>query len=337
MSAKVMVRMILSKHVVGLYITYFLFVVLCFVSGNRSGGYDYDNYLKMISYIQNGESVWDKIILAKDPLFGFIVYLINPTSNEFNSVFMAVAIIACLTKYFYLSKIKRPILFFLLYLPLFSPSLDFAAIRAMMGIMFLLAALACKDNRSINGFLFFGVLAFLSHVSMFIPLMFSMSFFSKKFSSHKIIVCLIVLILSFFLKPVISLFSNTVSYIESGGTYLAFFPIILVILSLLCIGIYIDSKAESDFNATCYRISFLVILLSLGTASDVVIVSARLMQLSQVLLLINICNSLAAVTRTNCYFYMLSLIFFLIPLIYRNITMSLWSESLKYIGLIFNA
>lgn len=51
----------------------------------------------MITFTQYGESLFSKMLLAKDPAFGFIAGVINPENKEnYGQVFFAISSIAFL-------------------------------------------------------------------------------------------------------------------------------------------------------------------------------------------------------------------------------------------------
>lgn len=93
----------------------------------------------MFDRINTTDGLVEKVLVAKDVLVGIIVSIISPTSrSEFTIVFFIIGLVNCLYR-FYLIKIMglKFIPYFIIYIIFLSPGLDFAALRALMGLSFL--------------------------------------------------------------------------------------------------------------------------------------------------------------------------------------------------------
>ena len=318
----------IKKHSFSIVFSLSLFLILCILSGYRVGGHDYDNYIDMITFTQYGESLFSKVLLAKDPAFGFIVGLINPESKEnYGQVFLTISFIAFFCKIFFVQHLPRCFIFTFLYILLFAPGLDFAAMRAMLGIMLLLVAFASMNKDRKKLFYFFSVLSVLSHVSMLLPLFLSAGFIKRIYDLNKTLVCFILFLFAAFMKPILSLFSSTAGYIEVSGSIFAFIPIFLSFISLLFLGCVVSASKQSIFCERSYRTALLIMCMSLGFAFQVVVASSRFMQIAQVLFLVTFCSVRFRKSLINIIFLFISILFFLIPIIYQNVDFDLWRSA----------
>lgn len=318
----------IKKHTLSVLISLLIFLFLLLASGFRIGGYDYTNYVDMITFTQSVDTLYSKIIIAKDPMFGLIVGFTNPTYHEeYWMVFLSIAGLAYLGKLIFISDLRRCILFSIIYVLLLSPGLDFAAIRALLGIVFLLSALSFLSNGRDKFYYIFSFLAIISHISMLLPILLSSKFVNNAFNKNKLLVCLFFLFISIFTKPILSLFSNTAGYIDVTGSFFAFIPPILMLFALFILGYLISLQMQTEFCYRAYNLSMLIAFMSFGFTFQVVVASSRFLQVSQVLFLVVLCCVCFKKTPFNIVLFFAALFFFAIPLLYQNYDFDLWRSA----------
>lgn len=118
-------------------------VVLIDLAGNRTGGFDYDEYLVLIDSVNKlaGEDLLVQVYAAKDPLFLLAIRVAGLVSPEPGAVFMLVAVVAVACKVLATAPLKGfRTVFIGLYAVLLAPGLEFAAIRGALAIGILLLA-----------------------------------------------------------------------------------------------------------------------------------------------------------------------------------------------------
>lgn len=304
------------------------------LSGYRIGGLDYYQYVSMIKNIQTVDGLFSKILIAKDPMFGIVVSLVNPLRPDaYVNVFTVVAMLAFLTKLSFIWELKRAVIFSVLYFILIAPSLDFAAIRAMLGVFFLIGFLKFYSQRSFILAFIFGFFSVISHVSMALPILLSLGFVKGVYDWNRYLFVFLFFLFGFLSKPLFALFKNTSTYIEVGGTYLAFVPVLLLIINLLVYSQLVKNERNTNFNNLVFYLVIILTVFSLAMLHNVVIIGMRYMQIAQVLLLVALCSANFRMTYNKFLLWVISFVIFCIPLIYRNVSLNLWSEMLKSINL----
>jgi hypothetical protein len=294
----------------------FLLFLLAIISGNRMGGFDYEPYLLMIRYVQEVDGIFAKILVAKDPMFGAIVSFVDPIySSDYVKVFLFISMLAFIT-----------ITFAVLYIFLLSPSLDFAAIRALLGMGFLIAFLNYYSKKQLLVSLVFAFLSIASHISMVLPILLSFSLIKVHYEKHKYMFVSLFFVCTLFTKPIFSLFKNTSTYIDVGGTLLGYLPIIFLILNLIIYFELVKGEINTKFNEIVIYVSLILAVFALAMLHNVIVISARYMQISQMLFLVALCSANFRLTKNKMLLWLLSLILFSIPLIQRNISLHLWQS-----------
>lgn len=318
---------------VSLFSSVCIILLTAFMVSIQENGPDLAAYNAMISYIQSGDSFFSKISLSKDPLFGLIVTVINPIQeDEYKKVFIVVAIIGVGLKISLLKEIKPAFTFSSLYFILFSPSLDFSAIRAFTGLFFVLLFLTSKFNESdenLKKTYLFCLLSILSHVSMLLPVVLSSKTVLNEISKRKALYCTMVFIFVLTASPLLSLFENTQTYINSGGTVFALIPPLLTAISLVLYGGSVNFS--NDVSRFTYNISLIIAVVSIAFAPSVIIASGRFLQVSQFLFLFVLCSYSVHIKRERIYhiIYIISLAMYVVPLVYRNVSLELWEMVLS--------
>ena len=305
----------------------FLLFLLAIISGNRMGGFDYEPYLLMIRYVQEVDGIFAKILVAKDPMFGAIVSFVDPIySSDYVKVFLFISMLAFITKVSFIWELKRSITFAVLYALLLSPSLDFAAIRALLGMGFLIVFLNYYSKKQLLVSLVFAFLSIASHISMVLPILLSFSLIKVHYEKHKYMFVSLFFVCTLFTKPIFSLFKNTSTYIDVGGTLLGYFPIIFLILNLIIYFELVKGEINTEFNEIVIYVSLILAVFALAMLHNVIVISARYMQISQMLFLVALCSANFRLTKNKMLLWLLSLILFSIPLIQRNISLQLWQS-----------
>lgn len=312
---------------INIIISLIIFFALALYSGFRQGGFDYEQYVLMIKYIMSESNFHEKLLVAKDPLFGLIVHIVSPSNDiEIVYVFFLISIIAFVAKIFFIGNIHRVITFSILYVLLLSPSLDFAAIRAMLGLMFLIICIKYLAEDNILFALFFGLLSIVSHISMILPVVLSMPFAERNIRRLLPFSYISLMIMAFLSKPILSLFKNTDVYINNSGTIFAVLPCLITLMSLVVLSNF--NNQIDPFTKKIYIVAVSLVVMSIGFVYPTVIASSRYLQVAQILILILICNVRFKLTLKNILIYGLSVTLYIIPLLYRNIDFSLWNAAL---------
>ncbi|WP_394153209.1 EpsG family protein [Vibrio maritimus] len=307
------------------------FCILAYVSGTRVGGFDYEPYQAMITYIQSYDSLNSKVTMSKDPLFGFIVAIVDPsTTAEYTKVFLVIALIALFNKLYYIWDVRHSIAYTSVYIILLAPSLDFAAIRAMLGVMFLTSFLIAYSRGNRKSSILFALLAITSHLSMVLPIVFSVVIFSGIYNRYRAIVLSGIFVCSLMLKPLLALVPNTVTYINTGGTLLSYFPLVFLLISVSIYGTIF--KDQSYLLNTLVSLIFCILAFCFAINGSVVVVAARYMQVAQVLFLVVIFSTKLRLTYQKLFLLMVCFVLYIIPLIFRNLDLRLWEAMIGSIS-----
>ncbi|MFS1981826.1 EpsG family protein [Vibrio lentus] len=310
-----------------------LIIAFGYISGSRTGGLDYDEYLIMFSYILEESTFEGSVSVAKDPIIGFILYFLRPfIDTDFVIVFLFIALLGAVGKYLTLDKFERFSLFFLLYILLLSPSLDFAAIRAMIALSFFGASLKFKVDNKKKLYFLFSLLSVLSHISLIVGVVLASDYVQKIILKYRYQFVILVLVVGLQGKSILSSFSNTSTYINDSGSLFAIIPVFLFFITLV---VYKKEfyKPLNDFNSVAFDVSFVVAIIALVLSPLVVVASFRFLQISQYVFLLALCST--NLSRTNndnkrlIWFFMVFL--YSLPLLYRNLDLKLWQYALDSI------
>ncbi|MCS3430538.1 EpsG family protein [Klebsiella sp. BIGb0407] len=326
----------IKKNNLYILVCVLLLFIFSIITGLRTDSFDYSEYVVMIRNTMKGESLIDKIFLAKDPLFGLIVGVINPVYEyDYKYVFLTISILGFIGKLFFLNKIKDHVFYFLIiYIILLSPSLDYAAIRSMVGLSFLGAALAYYNNGRVQ-FLILSTIAMLSHISIIVPFLLSLKIVNKFIIRFKYLIFVVLTITIPVLgKLLLSQFSNSQTYLNINGSIFAIVPPLICVLTSILYWKVIMRKMDAmqidDFNKITFYISFVILYISFLLSPVVVVASFRLMQIGQFLFLLTLCstNIKNRSTVTKVFFYLITILYS-IPFVFRNIQLDLWSNILE--------
>lgn len=314
-------------------ILFFLFALL---SGLRDGGFDYEHYVIMIEDTISGSTLVDKLIIAKDPLFGFVVHLVNPTTdNDYYRVFITFSMLGFLGKLVFRDELGYGFpLFVFIYILFMAPALDYAAIRAMVGLSFLVAAFKYQ-NKNLILYLLFALVSVSAHISMLVPLVIGNKLSIRFIGKKPALVFLFIIAGAVFSRFILSYFPNTHTYIDKTGSLASVLPILISITALFLYWISIFrvySTKNSGFHKRLFYVSTVLFLGSLFLAPIVVVAAYRFHQIAQFTFLI-------CLLMTSHRFLLerkqrlMSLIFVLIllclPMAYKNYSQELWSTMLE--------
>jgi len=327
----------INPGVAGLIFYIPIILYISFVIGSRELGFDYEEYVFMfdryISSRSQGDTFLESLYIVKDPLIAVLIEASSFFGGGEVLIFTLIAFVSLLTKLFAVKVLasEKIFLFFIFYLILLMPGLEYAAIRSALGIGFLMLALSYYDKKIFVSL--FSILAVLSHISMVIPLLFILRpvrFFLLK---HRLISFLIILfIIAFFSTGVLLLFPQGYQYTENPGTINAYAP---PLLSLFIYYLVFSGSKFLNNDTVDFRINAVVLGLiysSFAFVHDSVTISTRLLEVAYVLILVFTLRQL----RFNLDFisdkgkFVISLnavglMVFLLYLVYLNIYRGTWS------------
>lgn len=286
-------------------------------------GPDYQNYIWMIERIQSSDSFLAKVLIAKDILFGFIVWLIDPNNrDEYSSVFLCVLAVGSLYRLFLSQKMGFNIFIYLfIYYFLLAPGLDYSAIRSLMGLS-LITIYLCTNRFK----LLFFILAFFSHSSMIVTVFIFSSTFEKLVKILGTIkVCFILYVTSLGFIQLLYLLPQTETYISFEGSWLLFFRTFVLLFTLIILYIELMKNALDPFVLKLIRGSLFLCVISLGCI-NVSIASARIMEMSAFFSLIALFSMKSdTLKRPSIIFcYLLVLLVIVANFVYRNFRSELW-------------
>lgn len=296
-----------------------------FVAASNTSGPDYINYIWMIDAIQNeGATFLEKIFIAKDVLFGFLVWLINPLyRDDYQIVIFYVLLIRSVHRLYLISKLGFGFyLYALIYFIFLAPGLDFAAIRALMGLSFVTIYLCISRFK-----ILLLLLALLSHASMLIPIFFISRFVETlRVRFGMIPLAIVVILTSMVGVGSLHLLPQTQSYIDNSGSWLLLFRIVFLIVPLLLLYSDINKNQNiSEFSLRTLTLSILLISTALG-AIEVSVAASRIMELGVFFSLISLFSmrysSFISIWTKRTY--VAYLIILIISFSYRNILSGLW-------------
>ncbi|EJD6500952.1 EpsG family protein [Providencia rettgeri] len=301
-----------------------LIILFLLYSTSSTNGPDYINYIRMFDRINTTDGLVEKVLVAKDVLVGIIVSIISPTSrSEFTIVFFIIGLVNCLYR-FYLIKIMglKFIPYFIIYIIFLSPGLDFAALRALMGLSFLtIYHCSIKKNKLIL------VLACFSHISMLIPVIFSLDITKKILNKINIIyLCLIIIIMTFVSSGLLKFIPSTETYINIQGSGLLFLRVLATLLLLLFIYHLNLNSNNPEFSNRIIITATLTCAIALGLI-QINIAASRYLEIVNFLLLIFVfsLNLMNLKTIVNYGIIIITLISIILNLSYRNSVSDLWN------------
>lgn len=314
--------MIKKNSFIFLTILPFLIIFWLFSSSSTAGP-DYLNYIWMIDRIQSGDSFFDKIFLAKDIFFGFSVWLINPESrNYYYLIFFLILGLVLVSRILLIKKLGWGIYpYFLLYIIILSPGLDYAAIRALLGLSFIISYYCLDSKYKILLFL-----SFLSHVSMLVPVFFSLDIINRAINRIGVIfVSVSFFLFSLVVSRLLYLIPQTETYINQEGSWLLFFRIFGILFFTVIFYFITFENAIENFSKKLLRLSIILNSIALG-AINVGIAANRVMEMACFFLLaalfsfnIRILNS-----KSKIIIYIVVLSILLLSFSYRNFRSDLW-------------
>ncbi|QDO76389.1 EpsG family protein [Aeromonas caviae] len=288
----------------------------------NSQGPDYYNYLLMIDRICAEDGLLSKVLSAKDPFFGFVVWLINPeTKSSYYQVFLFLFFIVFVSRLILIKKLRfgfYPYIF--IYIVFLSPGLDFAAVRALTGLSFLLIYLSLEKKYS-----FLLLLSVLSHLSMALPAFYlfkPVDFILKRVGYYRFLLCMFVCLFVF--SGLISFIPQTQHYINEESSL---FSIArgLILFAMLNFFLYRCKNSANQFTLSCVKLSIYLSVVSLGFVSFG-LVMYRFFEMSVFVSLIGFfsANYNFYCNKLNLFTLFSFLIFIMICFTYRNIKSDIW-------------
>jgi hypothetical protein len=299
-------------------------VMLILYSGLRKGGFDYYEYIIIIDLIQQYQYSYDEKLIqyAKDPIFLLIVLFVTNFNLDDQIVFLICSTISVSSKILATSIMPgRRTMFIALYTVFLAPGLEFAAIRAAMGIGFLMLAFATLHRSRA----FFALAAVLSHISMA-----SIWFGRYVFSYRWIAIGLFTLMVYLgsqqgYLGTFIDLEGRAGNYVSDTGTALAVVvPLITLALvfSLRFSRLSIPNKntIEVARNQRALEIAMLIATL---ISIPVVTVSFRITEISLVIILF-LWLEITQINKSKMLLYFLQSFVWICIVSYLNISRLTW-------------
>lgn len=332
----------ISKATLSYIISVPLIILFLLYSTSSTNGPDHINYVWMFERVNAADGIIEKILVAKDVLIGIIIWVISPTSrSEFTIIFFIIGLINCLYRFYLIKVLKLKFIpYFIIYVIFLSPGLDFAALRALMGLSFLtIYHCSTKKNKLIL------LLACLSHISMLIPVIFSLNITKKITCRINIIyLCLLVVVITFLSSGLLKFIPSTESYINIQGSGLLFVRVLALLILLMFFNYLNLNSNNPEFSNSILLVATLTCAIALGLI-QVNIASSRYLEIVNFLLLIYIfsLNLINLKKSVNYCMVISALILIIFNLSYRNSTSNLWDllltsdlSSLNVIYGIFN-
>jgi hypothetical protein len=312
-----------------------LAVFVITLAGMRQGGIDYEEYVVMIGSLHREaqDSLTDYSVLAKDPLFGIIVFVAGALSDDQSLVFLVTSVLSITPKLLLSWTLARRNTFFLgLYCLLLAPGLEFAAIRAATGLGFLALAIVAFQSTKLRAVAF--VLAIMSHLSFLAALVANFTVRPTwQVASLFAAVCATVAFLAFSNFGGLGL-DRASAFTERGTNLAVVFP--LFTLTLIAFTINLD-EIEQDRLArpSIYASVILAIAFasfSLGSAYPMVVALVRLLEIGWFFLLYVLLAHQAAGSRLRSRVGLSVFVLFLISVnLYRETwPIYTWLDDLLY-------
>lgn len=271
--------------------SFLLASTLAFLSGWRDEGIDRVNYIQMYFGVVSSDDFFDKLLFAKDFLFLLLSSLASYFSNDAKLALLLICAISVCSKYFLIQKVAPRLLlsFFVVYIVLLSPGLEFAAVRSGASIGFLMLAIAY--NQSVLSFAVFSLLAISSHMALLPCILLACRPFNV-FMEKKAITSFIVITLftAFLSGRMAALFPRYDEYADNYGTYLSYaLPVSTLIIADL---IYFRFKKNQPLNPVFKFIKsskpviFGLIAIALGLSGEIVTASTRYLEIAWCLMIL---------------------------------------------------
>lgn len=261
--------------------------VLIVFSGARSRGFDHAEYLTMIAVSRGGENVGLAEFMgrAKDPLFGLVVYLIDALRGEDALVLVTMAALAGITKLgFAWGMPGGRTLFLGFYAVFLAPGLEFAAVRAAVGIGFL--GLAVTTRESVVRRTPYLVLAVASHLSLIACSLFALSRWRLTARCVATVIAIVTTV-TLFVVGVLVLLPNEMprlaDYQANRGTPLALILPTCTVAVLLFgakLSLIRNAAARDPAIGAAYRVAMGMAAAALGAAAPIVTMSTRLLEVA---------------------------------------------------------
>lgn len=259
-------------------------------AGLYTDGFDRQQYILIIENTRRlaDQDLAPRLFAAKDPLFLFIIEAAGSLSDDSQLVFLIVAVLAAMTKVIATSVIPgRRALFMALYAIFIAPGLEFAAIRA--GLAMGLTMFGYLAIRRWRWKVWWVALGLASHMSVLVVS------FGRIWARYWRATLVGLLVLAAVFSPtLLALLEDDLRYshyLENRGTLFALGPPMVNLLCLLLLSGSLNARIPErhllltdDWVLTSYFIAGA----SLLVAIPFVTASTRLMELSWVLLLLQL-------------------------------------------------
>lgn len=307
------------------YSAILLAIIVSLVCGFRGDGFDYEEYLSMISGIRSlsSEGFLIAFLTAKDPGIAAVVIFSTWISDTDIAVFLSMAILGFLPKVFVALLLpKNKTLFVALYALFLAPGLEFAALRSAVGIGFLGLAILAGFAVYVRSVLFLCSVVFHASLLPGVLLLFKRywSFSFSHFWFTPLIALLILLIGNDLIKIV---FESRGA--RPGTIFAPFFPLITLggIFFFTRQRFVFATKNESDRYRRSIVAAVLFAAMALVMAMPLAVTAIRLLEISYFFILFAIVIT-AARNRLNAL-SLLAVSFFIIVLVITNTSRMTWA------------
>ncbi|WP_139151158.1 hypothetical protein [Vibrio breoganii] len=271
------------------------------------------------------EQLLGRIIVAKDAMFGLVTHIVSPQGKEeYYKIIFSILAIVLIHRVLLIRQIGFSfIIYFPLYIICLSPGLDYAAIRSLLGLNFIVIYLIL--NRL--GVLFF-ILSMFSHLSM-LP---SWLFMSKPFNRivcrySRWLVGIVIVSGSFIVTRGLYLLPSTATYIDNEGSWLLFFRVLSLLMPVYFLSVTYSRIVcgRLDFTQRLLDLSLFLSFVSLG-AIKVGIASNRMHEMACFFILIGVCSFGKKHFRNRWVLFLSGIILVVVigSSIYRNTQSELW-------------
>lgn len=299
---------------------------LAYLSGWREVGIDRYNYLQMYRGVIINSEWTIKLWYAKDVMFLLIATVSNYFSEDAKWAFFIVCFLSVATKYLAVRRIARQYTlgFISAYAVFLSPGLEFAAMRGALAIGFLMLALSFRDKKL--PCIVFSLLAFASHISSLLALVFVLEKVQKLLTKNKVLYLAIVVSISLLGSILLGLFPHGVNYENNRGTIFAYTEPFATLLIALLIFYRVDKVCIQHPDDSVYKfiaklrpIVYGLIAIAFGISSVVVTAATRYLEISWCLMLLG-----SVVLFRKSYINLLGGLLLLSFLSYINILRLTW-------------
>lgn len=308
------------------FLIYSVTFLFAYYAGTSTVGPDFHAYMDMIYRTTLATNIYESLIFAKDPFFGFIVYLVHPTvRDEYIQVMLSISMLVLINRFIIIEYLKfKFIPYFLIYVLFFSPAYDFSAIRALLGLSYFLIYIIYSKSRFKYIFAF---LSLSSHVSMVLPLFLSSGIFSKFIRRYGALsICSLVFFLGFISVKFIYLIPQTYEYRNMPGSWTLFFRSFISLVIVYYYYRFYYQKSEIS-QRIILQTSLLISSFAFGSIGNA-IVTTRLMDISNYIILVFIFSLTRKQIGTINNFFIL---IFSVILIILNSLFRMISSDLLYV------